>query len=39
MGICETCKHLKFDELWGEHKCLKQHRRIYVAIEECEKYE
>ena len=26
---CETCAHGKFDEIWGEYKCLKLDRRIY----------
>ena len=26
---CETCKHAKLDEEWGEYKCLKLQRRIY----------
>lgn len=28
-AICDTCKHAKLDEEWGEYKCLKLQRTIY----------
>ena len=28
MSKCETCAYSKFDELWGEYKCIKYARRI-----------
>ena len=42
MKTCEKCKYAKFDERWGEWKCLKFARRIYncqncAAL--CTKYE
>ena len=40
MGNCKDCVHSKFDELWGEYKCLKLHRRCYILLEadECIRY-
>ena len=26
---CITCKHVKFDKIWGEYKCLKHGHRMY----------
>ena len=28
MKSCLKCKHVKFDELWGEYKCLKYGVRL-----------
>lgn len=41
MGNCQNCVHSLFDEQWGEHKCMKYHRRIYILLdsEECANYE
>lgn len=38
---CITCKHHKFDEVFGEHKCLKYQHKIYhpMATFECEGHE
>ena len=41
MGNCKDCKHSKFDELWGQYKCLQ--RAVYLPIlldsSECKHYE
>jgi hypothetical protein len=26
---CKTCKHARFDERWGEYKCIKLYIRVY----------
>jgi hypothetical protein len=41
LGNCQNCVHSKFDEQWGEFKCMKYHRRIYILLssEECANYE
>ena len=41
MNNCKDCVHSKFDELWGEYKCLKLHHRIYILLDkdECTYYE
>jgi hypothetical protein len=41
MGNCQNCVHSKLDEQWGEYKCMKYHRRIYILLdsEECANYE
>ena len=36
---CKTCKHGKFDEVWGEMKCLYYSRRWNPNAPECDKYE
>lgn len=38
---CLTCEHRKFDEVFGETKCLKYQHKIYhsMATFECEGYE
>lgn len=35
---CSSCRHMIFDELWGEYKCLVYQHRIYDVkeIEECD---
>ena len=40
MDTCKSCTHCKFDELWGEYKCLKHGHRIYSLSERslCEFY-
>lgn len=41
MCTCTDCKHCKFDPMWGEHKCLKCHRRLYILLDkdECRFFE
>lgn len=41
MSKLTTCKHFKFDELWGEFKCLKHCRRLITSKEclKCTDYE
>ena len=29
---CITCKHVKFDKIWGEYKCLKHGHRMYKIV-------
>ena len=38
---CKNCKNAKFDELWGEYKCLAHGIRLYNydKILECEEYD
>lgn len=36
---CETCTYGKFDELWGEWKCLKVSQRVHDDRKTCENYE
>lgn len=40
MTRCTTCEHAVFDELWGEYKCKKKHRKVYKDAEsaKCEDY-
>lgn len=35
MDKYKTCEHSKYDDIWGEHKCLENARRIH-GPEECE---
>lgn len=28
---CSTCEYCKFDELWGEYKCIKHSHRCGLA--------
>lgn len=30
MNICKKCKHLVYDEMWGEYKCKKLGIRLYA---------
>ena len=39
MNKCETCANRKFDEKWGEYKCLAFHRRLYEPMMACTAYE
>lgn len=41
MCTCKDCKHSKFDHKWGEYKCLKLHRRLYILLneDECRHFE
>lgn len=41
MENCKTCKHSVFDEIYGEYKCKKRERRIYILLDssECSFYE
>lgn len=41
MDTCRSCVHCKFDDLWGEYKCLKRGHRIYIPSQliDCEFYE
>lgn len=41
MCTCKDCKHSKFDHKWGEYKCLKLHRRLYILLneDECQYFE
>lgn len=34
MRDCSNCEHSKFDETWGEHKCLQFSRRVHDSVEE-----
>lgn len=38
---CTTCKHVKFDKIWGEYKCLKHGHRMYkiASRASCSDYE
>lgn len=38
---CTTCKHVKFDRVWGEYKCLKHGHRMYKVASKatCSDYE
>ena len=38
---CSNCKHAKFDNIWGEYKCLKHGYRVYAVInaDACPDYE
>ena len=33
---CKTCKHSVFDEKYGEYKCKKLERRIYILLDSSE---
>lgn len=37
---CKSCIHSKFDDIWGEYKCLLLHKRVHDPKEsqECKKY-
>lgn len=41
MDNCIDCKHSVFDPMWGEYKCKKFERRIYILLSssECCEYE
>lgn len=40
MGNCANCKHSRFDETWGEYRCLVREHRMYILLEaeECPNY-
>ena len=40
MSDCKSCKHSKFDEKWGEYKCLVLKRKFIKSgdIAECSEY-
>lgn len=41
MYNCKDCAHSIFDEKWGEYKCKKHQRTVYILLdaEECPSYE
>jgi len=40
MDNCVDCEHSVFDPVWGEYKCKKFERRIYILLNssECPEY-
>ncbi len=36
MENCKTCEHSVFDKKYGEYKCNKLERRIYILLESSE---
>lgn len=38
MEKCKTCIHAKFDELWGEWKCMAYLHKIYEWFD-CKQYQ